>query len=655
MNDTRHNIWMVAKVFFARLRFLAVFIVAALVVGYWDNIKNHYDKWTRPPIAPDSLAHASTSTIEYFCPMHPDVIREDPGLCPKCGMPLVKRKKGQAQQLPPDVLARINLTPRRMALAGIGTTAVAYKELLREIRSVGVLDYDETRVAQISARVPGRVDELSVQYTGQSVRKGDPLYSIYSPDVFAALRQYLDSRKRVNALSKDAPAESKMDASSDYNATMQKLVLWGVSREQLDQFDEEYDRSGEIPTNLTVTSPISGIVVKKDINAGQYLQVGETPYMVADLSRLWLQLKLYERDIPLAHIGDTVEIVVEAFPNDRFLGTVTFKAFQLDAETRTLDARVEVDNPGTRLRPGMFADAVARVSPSAPTSRPSTAPSVPTTQLSPISPARVSAVYQKALQSYFQAQTRLAADKSEGISALLQKSVDQLAPVAGMDSVKENYERFAQAVKLTKDQPLAELRNSFKEVSAALIDIGKSVGIPAEGSGVRVFRCPMKKANWLQEGDVTANPYYGSEMLTCGSAVESLPRTNPLAPATRPSSAAGRKGWALAVPRSAVIDTGRNKIVYVESSPGVFDMHAVKLGSAAIIARTGSELAEEYYPVVEGLEEGDRVVTVGTFLVDAENRLNPSKVAEPTPGIPGDSSGAKSLEQSPLTGHQHTR
>src|SRR2546423_12130449 len=106
----------------ARLRFVAVFLIAALVVGYWDEIANRIDKLTGPAVAPDALAHDHARDIEYFCPMHPDVIRDAPGSCPKCGMPLVKRTKGQPIDLPADVLARVQLTPRRIALAGIETT-----------------------------------------------------------------------------------------------------------------------------------------------------------------------------------------------------------------------------------------------------------------------------------------------------------------------------------------------------------------------------------------------------------------------------------------------------------------------------------------------------------------------------------------------------
>ena len=95
-----HRAWVVTGIALARLRFVAVFLIAALIVGYWDDIKNRVDKWTRPAVAPDSMASASIGTIEFYCPMHPDVVRQEPGQCPKCGMPLVKRVKGQAVRLP---------------------------------------------------------------------------------------------------------------------------------------------------------------------------------------------------------------------------------------------------------------------------------------------------------------------------------------------------------------------------------------------------------------------------------------------------------------------------------------------------------------------------------------------------------------------------
>jgi hypothetical protein len=806
----------------ARLRFIAVFLLAALVFGYWEEIKNHVDRWTRPPVAPDAMGNAASSDIEFYCPMHPDVIRAELGQCPKCGMPLVKRKKGEAQKLPADVLARVTLTPRRLALAGVQTSAVEEQELVREIRSVGLLDYDETKLARISARISGRADELFVQFTGQAVKLGDPIYSLYSPEVFIALRQYLTARKRVNELPKEASTEAKADASVDYDATMQKLVLWGIGQNQLDQIDDEYDRTGRIPTNLTVASPIAGIVVRKDVTQGQYLQVGDSPYTVADLSRLWLQLKLYERDVPLVQVGDVVEVTVEAFPNQSFLGTVTLKAFQLDPETRTLDARVEVENASFRLRPGMLAAAVIHV-PVAERTTPATAPSTaaasqPATRERPTNSAAsapaatvpaisLSGAYRASLTPYFAAHKLLSEDKAEGVAVLLQNAVHALKPASASESTAAAYGRlvaaaakapgqtleplrvtfrdvsaamielgkqiglstdgpvvnvfncsmkkadwlqigdqtinpyygsrmyncgsltaplpvmhvatsataltpnattgpatqqssaanlsliyrnalrpYLQAQKLLSedkadgvarlvkeaaaklerieetepgyaklkavaatmrdDQPIAELRKAFQDVSAAMIDLGKVIGTRESTPVVRVFRCPMKQANWLQEGTAVANPYYGAEMYSCGSATGTLPRRASALPTSR-ASLDRNAIRTLAVPRSAVIDTGRHKIVYVESSPGVFDMRAVKLGPAAVRPGRPGDIAEEFYPVVDGLSPGDRAVTVGTFLVDAENRLNPSRVAvESTPTRGGDATGSGSAAPS---------
>ncbi len=203
-----------------------------------------------------------------------------------------------------------------------------------------------------------------------------------------------------------------------------------------------------------------------------------------------------------------------------------------------------------------------------------------------------------------------------------------------LESVRAAYPQLAETVKATKGQPIEKIRELFKDISAAMIEIGKSAGTPPDSAAVRVFRCPMKKANWLQEGDATLNPYYGSQMLDCGSAVESLPKSKPDITPTRPRGAIPA-GKMLSVPRSAVIDTGRNKIIYVESTPGIYDMHAVKLGPLASAHGQSEPPTDDWYPVISGLEEGDRVVTVGTFLVDAENRLNPPRAEQqPSEGNP---------------------
>lgn len=625
-----HNIGSVTKVFFARLRFLSVFLIAGFIVGYWDNIRNHWDRWTRPPIAPDALAAEPASDIEYYCVMHPNIIRSEPGNCPICGMPLVKRKKGEAVTLPQDVLARVQLSPQRIALAGIQTSLVEPRYLVRRIHAFGVLDYNETKIARLSAWVAGRADQLFVQYVGQAVKKDDPVYSLYSPDVYTALKEYLLSRQRVNELPKDASPETRSDAVAVYNASLQKLVLWGISQKQLDQIDHEYDQTQKIPTHLIVTSPISGIVVGKEIFEGGYVNVGDKPYTIADLNTLWLQLKLYERDVPLVKVGQPVDVTVEALPNQAFHGTVTFKAFQVDPQTRTLDARVEVKNLDLRLRPGMFTDASIQV----PLTDRGDSPEPAAQPALPAASPRSAMAFASALDSYLKVQTLLAHDKMDGVNDLLHQVAKKLEPVGADAAFAPSVQKLTDAVHASMGKDIEAIRKStFRDVSNVMITLGKEVGIPTDAKSISVFRCPMAKADWLQPAGATQNPFYGSAMLDCGAAVESLPKAESVAAtaSTRPATQPGTR--LLAIPRTAVIEAGRNRIVYVESAPGVYDMRAVQLGP----------LAGEYYPVLSGLSEGDKVVTVGAFLIDSENRLNP---------MPGASTGGEPAA-TPSPAHQH--
>jgi Cu(I)/Ag(I) efflux system membrane fusion protein len=448
MKKIIHQVMVVLEVMFARLRFLAVFVVAGLVVGYWDNIKNHVDKWTRPAVAPDALV-GTTSAVEYYCVMHPNVIRSEPGNCPICGMPLVKRKKGEKQELPEGAMARVQLTPRRIALAGTQTSVVERRKLVHEIQVPGALDYNEMKVAQLSARVAGRADQLFVRYTGQAVKQGEPVYSLYSPEVYTAMREYLEARKRVNELAKSGMKDAIADASAVYNASMQKLVLWGISSEQLDKLDKEYDQTQKIPTHIDITSPISGIVVRKNIYEGGYVQTGDTPYTIADLGTLWLQARIYEDDVPLVKVGDEADVVVDAMPNEAFKGKVTFLAYQLDPQTRTLAGRVEVGNPELKLRPGMFAEAriVEQMGggggdEGAKAGRGEGAKKAGDPQTA-VERARV---YQEGLKIYLQAHKRLVEDKSEGVSELLHEVLKKLEPIAKEPGVSKDYEALTAAV-----------------------------------------------------------------------------------------------------------------------------------------------------------------------------------------------------------------
>lgn len=610
MKNTLHNIVAVGRVVLARLRFIVVFVVAALVVGYWDNIKNYTDKWTRPALAPDSLAGTAAADVEFYCTMHPNVIRSEPGNCPICGMPLTKRKKGEQQRLPADVLARVQLTPHRVALANVRTSPIEFRDLAYEVRALGILDYDESRVARLSARVAGRADKVFVTHAGQSVKQGDPLYSLYSPEVYTALREYLLAATRAAAVPTDAPEGTRADAATVRDASRERLLLWGLTEQQLGDIAATYAKTGKVPSDITVTSPIAGVVVAKNLFQGGYVQVGENVYTVADRSTLWLQAKLYERDVPLVRLGDVAMVAVDAMPSEPYTGKVTFKAIQLDPQTRTLDARIEVANPGLRLAAGMFATATLRV----PVAKALPPPPATTKPVPVIAQGDVAAAFAAALSPYLKAQKLLAQDKTDGVPVLLQEVAAKLKPVAAAPELAGDFTRLSDAASASAGQPINDIRKSFKDVSAVMLAVGQSTGVPTGAPHVQPFRCAMAKATWLQEPGEKVNPYMGTRMSTCGDEAGSLPTFDPTAAATRPATrAAAATGRVLAVPRSAVIDTGRGKVVYVQSAEGVYDMRAVKVGP----------VAGDFYPVLDGLEDGQAVVTLGAFLVDAENRLNP--------------------------------
>ncbi len=342
---------MVVKVVELRLRFIALLAATGLVFAYWDTIWNHYDKWTRPP----AVGHAAADT-EHYCPMHPSVVQDQPGNCPICGMPLSKRKKGEKQTLPEGVTARVELAPFRIAQAGIRTVDVGYAPLAQTLSAVGYVEYDERRLKHIASKTKGmsRVEKLYVNFTGVSVRAGEPLAELYSPELYQAIRELLlaqrSARQRPGA--QTALGRSVLgDANELVGLSREKLKLWGVTNKQV----EDILARGEADYKLPILSPIGGHVVKKNVVEGQYVAEGEAMFEVADLSTVWVQAKVYEDKLSLVRVGQAVEATVAAFPGETFPGTVAFIQPHLDPATRTVDVRYDLKNPGHKLRPGMYA------------------------------------------------------------------------------------------------------------------------------------------------------------------------------------------------------------------------------------------------------------------------------------------------------------
>ena len=431
----------------ARLRFVAILAAIGFVITQWETLTAHYAKWMRP-----AQSAAADPDSEYYCPMHPTVVRDNnKEKCPICFMPLSKRKKGGPtdEALPAGVVSRVQLSPYRVVLAGARTMAVEYQPLTKEVVTVGTVEFDERGLKQVAARVKGRIDELFANQTGETVRKGQPLAKLYSPDLVVTVQNLLDAKQSGN--------EYLQKIARD------RLKLWGIEDDQIRKVLED----GTPITHLTIRSPIDGHVIKKYQTEGRYVEEGAPLYDVADLHTVWVQAQVYEEDLaflPRAPDGvpegdpQPITATTRAFPGEELEGKVSFVYPHVDPDSRTLTVRFELPNPGHRLRPGMTATVRLEVRP----------------------------------------------------------------------------ER-----------------------------------LQAAGGPASKFRL--------------------------------------------------RGGNLLAVPEGSVIDTGRQKVVYREESPGVFDGVLVELGP-----RMAGPGGVPFFPVLAGLNEGERVVTAGSFLIDAETRLNPA-------------------------------
>lgn len=275
----------------------------------------------------------------WTCSMHPQIRMNEPGKCPICGMDLIKLSSESSSNS-----ASIVMSDDAIRLANIQTTIVGSRQSAKEVRLNGKVKPDERKVVSQVTHLPGRIETLSVNFTGEYVQRGQTLATLYSPELVTAQQELLQAHKI---------RESQPDL---YRAAREKLKNWKLSDKAIDNIISSGGKQEKFP----VTADVSGIVTNKRVNLGDYIERGMPLYEIADLSTVWVLFEVYESDLAWVKVGDKISFTIQSLPGDTFEGKVTFVDPILDAVTRVATARIEVPNRNTILKPEMFVNGIVR-------------------------------------------------------------------------------------------------------------------------------------------------------------------------------------------------------------------------------------------------------------------------------------------------------
>src|SRR5690554_3158554 len=280
-------------------------------------------------------AHDHSEETIWTCSMHPQIRANEPGACPLCGMDLIPLSTDSNDDGNP---LEIRMSPTAMQLANVQTSIVSKQKPVKEVRMNGKVKTDERNVFSQSSHIPGRIEKLTVNFTGEAVQKGQVLAYIYSPELVAAQEELFEAHK------------IKESQPSLFNAAKEKLKNWKLTENQINKILT----NGEIQEQFPILADVSGVVTDKRINLGDYIQKGQSLYEIADINTVWVLFDVYESDIPWIKQGDKVEFTVRALSNEKFKGEISFIDPVINSITRVASARVILRNPGQRLKPDMF-------------------------------------------------------------------------------------------------------------------------------------------------------------------------------------------------------------------------------------------------------------------------------------------------------------
>jgi Cu(I)/Ag(I) efflux system membrane fusion protein/cobalt-zinc-cadmium efflux system membrane fusion protein len=288
--------------------------------------------------------------IKYWTsPMDPTYISPKPGKSPM-GMDLVPvyEEKGEEK----ESASTIRIDPVTMQNMGVRLGRVQREALVKDIRTIGNITYDETKIFTVNTKFSGWIEKLYINFIGEDVKKGQPLFDIYSPELVSAQEEYLLALNQYRKLGNSSYTGIRDGARRLLEASRTRLRYWDLTERQIARID----KSGRVQKILTIYSPASGIVTQKEAFIGHYVKEGEHQYEIVDLSSVWVDVDVYEYELPWVKKGMVAEMDLSYIPGKRFKGKVLFIYPYLDAKTRTAKLRLAFANPGYELKPGMYAN-----------------------------------------------------------------------------------------------------------------------------------------------------------------------------------------------------------------------------------------------------------------------------------------------------------
>jgi len=336
-------------------------IVVALLVGalaggggVWGTMRGHSHDHEQGHSVAGAPASAKKARL-FQCPMHPAITSDHPGDCPICGMKLVEvdphKSESSGQATSQDKgMAAVTIDPSRQQLIGLRTAKVSQGAVGGTWHTVARIEVAPTHVRKTNVKVEGFVERIFVDFVGQTVRKGQPLFSIYSPALLAAQNEYLLALQTKDALAKGGALAD--NSNTMVAAARRRLELWDVPASELDRLTTTREPS----KTMTLVSPIAGVVTAKNVVQGAKVGPGEAPYEITDLSEVWAMADAYESDLLRIKPGMNAVLTLAAYPNREFLGSVSFIDPVFDPKSRTVKVHLHFMNPKRELKPEMFGE-----------------------------------------------------------------------------------------------------------------------------------------------------------------------------------------------------------------------------------------------------------------------------------------------------------